>query len=371
MLKMKHIIYRCNYFAVLFLVFTVQISHGKENAVLIHPAPIVNFEISHFCLEDTAYFTNKSLLSNSYEWDIYKVANGPHGSVYDSLIFTSFNFNIDYLFSSGHYAVVLHGYNGHTSTVKRNLTIDSITHSNFDYTSCGSKFVNVSVCYNTCLWDFGDGKTSTQDSPVHFFDTLSTWYTVKLTTYNTNSADTYTDSIYATSPNNLNGNFRYVVNKDSVLFMADDSISGPFTSYHWSFGDGVVVDLVSFSGGRRLYHTYTKKDTTYTVFLLVKTSCLNAFGQASVFVADSTPVNGTYIYPNPVSQNSLLSIATEHKKKLKDIHVIDCLGKAFDNLSLTETFKGFNMDISGLAKGMYFVRLNFEDEIITKKLLIE
>ena len=55
----------------------------------------------------------------------------------------------------------------------------------------------------------------------------------------------------------------------------------------------------------------------------------------------------------------------------KDIHVIDCLGKAFDNLSLTETFKGFNMDISGLAKGMYFVRLNFEDKIITKKLLIE
>lgn len=349
-----------------------KVSKGIENANTIHPAPVVNFDISHFCFGDSTYFTNTTQLANSYTWNIYEIVPGSHGSSTDSLIFTSTNINISFLFQNyGHFVVELIGYNGHTVIMDRDFIIDTVTHANFDYTFCGSKFINTSVCYDHCLWDFGDGSTSTLDSPVHFYDSLSTWYKIKLTTYNTNSSDTHIDSIYASSPNNLNGNFTYQAYKDSVLFIANDSVSGPFTQYHWSFGDGAVADLTALSGGRKIYHTYLKKDTTYTVFLLAKTTCLSAFGQASIFVVDSTPVSGTYIYPNPVPENSLLRIATEKKENLKAIYIIDCLGKLTEPINLTETFKGFNIDITHLSKGLYFVKLDFDNEIITKKILIE
>jgi PKD repeat protein len=371
MLEIKHNYIKCILFIFLLILLPI-ISQSKENKYLIHPAPVVNFNISHFCFGDSTILTNTSQLGTTYEWDIYEVVNGAHGTTVDSLIFTSTNFNINYLFQNyGHYIIELTGFNGHTVTLDRDFIIDTVTHANFDYTFCGSKFINTSVCYDHCLWDFGDGATSTLDSPVHFYDSLATWYTIKLTTYNVNSTDIHIDSIYASSINNLNGNFTYKINKDSVLFIASDSISGPFTQYHWSFGDGVVADLTALGGGRKVYHTYVKKDTTYTVFLLAKTTCLNAFSQENVFLVDSTPVNGTYIYPNPVSENTLLSIATDKKELLKDINIIDCLGKLYGTCNIIETFKGFNLDISNLAKGLYFVRLNFNDEIITKKILKE
>jgi PKD repeat protein len=345
---------------------------GKEAGNMFHPAPVVNFEISHFCLGDTTFLTNTSQLGTSYIWNIYEEETGFKGNVTDSLIYSSTNFNIGFLFpNSGHYIIELTGFNGHTVTITRDVIIDSVTTANFDYTYCGSKFENMSVCYNSCLWDFGDGNTSTEDSPVHFYDSLGVTYTVKLITYNINSTDTFINDILANSPNDLNATFRYIVNKDSVLFIANDSVSGPFTQYHWSFGDGAVADLYTTTGGRKVYHTYFKKDTTYTVFLLAKTTCLSAFGQAAVFVTDSTPVTSTYIYPNPVSANALLRIATEHKSELKEIHIIDCLGKIIDDYTIMETFKGFNIDISSLASGMYFLKLNFHDNILTKKILKE
>jgi PKD repeat protein len=369
-LRMKHFFHRRILSSSILLFVLVQFSYGKVNKSLMHPAPIVNFEISHFCLGDSTYFTNKSQLGNSYLWNIYKVINGPHGSLIDSLIFTSTNFNISYLFPySAHYIVELTGFNGHTIMISRDFVIDSVTHANFNYMYCGSKFENMSVCYDSCLWDFGDGHTSAEDSPVHFYDSLAAWYPVKLITYNANSTDVHFDSVFANSPNNLDANFTYKVNRDSVLFLADDSVSGPFTQYHWSFGDGAVADLYTTSGGRKVYHRYVKKDTIYTVFLLAKTTCLNAFSQANVFVIDSTAAKSTYIFPNPISENTLLSIATERKDELKDIYIIDCLGKAMSNYNITETVKGFNVDVSCLVKGMYFVRLNFIDGIVTKKIL--
>ncbi len=370
MLRLNHIFHNRIFFALLFILLMTRITYGRESKALLHPAPIVNFDISHFCLGDTAYFTNTSQLGTSYLWNIYEVENGIKGSKFDSLIYTSTNFNINFLFlNTGHYIVELTGYNGHTIVITRNFAVDSVTHAKFDYSYCGSKFVNISVCYDSCFWNFGDGITSREKSPVHFYYTLGAWYHVKLTTYNANSTNTYRDSIYATSPNNLNGNFKYKANKDSILFIASDSVSGPFTQYHWSFGDGTVADLYSTTGGRKIYHTYTKKDTTYTVFLLAKTTCLSAFGLTNVLVIDSIPVTSTYIYPNPVSGNSLLCIATERKEDLKEIHIVDCLGKSIGNCNQIETFKGFNVDISGLAKGMYFVQLSFTDKIIIKKIL--
>ena len=331
-----------------------------------HPAPIPNFSISHFCLGDTAYFTNTTLMGSTFIWEIDS-AGGKNNVVYSQL-YTSTDFNIKYLFTHpGTYKIILTANNGHIVTITRIIEIDSVTTANFAYQICGSQFVNMSVCYDSCQWNFGDGHISTQDSPVHFYDSIGTYVVTLIATRGT-MADTITDSVQVVSTNNLNGNFVSKVNKDSVMFLACDSASGPFTEYHWSFGDGAVKDLYVISGGRKVYHSYARKDTSYTVFLLVKTSCLNAFSQGTVLVPDSTPVNGTYLYPNPLAED-ILHIATDNKAGLLSLDVLDYLSQPVANYSITEIARGYMLGFNDLAQGFYFVRMRFSNGTITKKFI--
>lgn len=373
MLKFRHSYRKLRSTLLIVCVMSVQMSFCLNKMASMHPAPIPNFEISHFCLGDTAFFTNTTLLGNTYIWHIYKVVPGIKGSVTDSLVYTSTNFNINYVFqSSGTYIIELTANNGHIITIDRNITINdfNVTNADFDYNYCGSIFINLSVCYDACLWDFGDGQTSTLDSPVHYYDTIGI-YQVKLISHNATSSDTMMQAVNVTQTKNLDGRFFTKINKDSVLFITNDSITGPFTQYHWSFGDGVVADLFPLTGGRKVYHTYQKKDTTYSVFLLVKTTCLDAFSQANVFVPDSTPVFNTYIYPNPSSDNSTLHIVTNRKAELTNMSIINSLGQQMDTTNYFETSRGWNVNISDFSKGVYMVRLYFGKDVTVKKIIKE
>ena len=373
MLKFIYSYRKFRFILLLVCVICVKPLFGLNKTVTMHPAPIPNFEISHFCLGDTAFFTNTTVLGNTYIWHIYKIVTGTKGSIMDSLVYTSTNFNINYVFqSSGTYIIELTANNGHIITIDRNITINryNVTNAEFDYMYCGSIFINLSVCYDACLWDFGDGQTSTLNSPVHYYDTIGT-YQVKLISHNATSSDTVIKAVYVSQTKNLDGGFSTKINKDSVLFITNDSITGPFTQYHWSFGDGVVSDLYSFTGGRKVYHTYQKKDTTYSVFLLVKTSCLAAFSQSNLFVPDSTPVFSTYIYPNPSSDNSMLHIVTNRKAELTNMSIINSLGQQMDTTNYFETSRGWNVNISDFSKGVYMIRLWFGKDVIVKKIIKE
>lgn len=50
------------------------------------------------------------------------------------------------------------------------------------------RFYNTSINSNTCFWDFGDGNTSTQNNPVHKYESEGT-YTVMLIAYNANGCN--------------------------------------------------------------------------------------------------------------------------------------------------------------------------------------
>lgn len=345
-----------------------QWSYGANSTVLRHPAPVPNFQISHFCLGDTAYFTNTTLLGNTYIWTIFE--QGGKNNTVSTQIYTSTSFNIKYLFThTGTYKIELTANNGHIITIDRFIVIDSVTTANFSYMLCGSRFMNMSVCYDSCFWNFGDGHTSIEESPVHFYDTLGT-YLVTLIARKGTMSDTIADSVQVVSNNNLNGIFTSKVYKDSVMFHASDSVSGPFTQYHWSFGDGAVADLYVLSGGRKVYHRYARKDTAYTVFLLVKTTCLSAFSLGTVFVPDSTPVHGTTIFPNPLADN-ILHVITDRKAELADVSVLNYLSQPIGGFGVLETTRGFNIDLPGLAQGLYFVRMHFGNDLVTRKFIKE
>ena len=85
-----------------------------------------------------------------------------------------------------------------SSTVLDSLGVWNIFSADFTYNQIGDSvsFSNQSSNYESVLWDFGDGQTSTLESPTHVY-TLNGSYTVTLTAF-TNTAcveDTHTISI--------------------------------------------------------------------------------------------------------------------------------------------------------------------------------
>jgi PKD repeat protein len=115
--------------------------------------------------------------------------------------------------------------------------------------------------YNTSLWDFGDGVTSTLDSPTHTY-TLPGTHTVTLTVSGPGGTDTATRAGYITVYETVKANFTASPDHGpaplSVSFT--DTSSGPVAAWHWDFGDGATSTLQNPT------HIYTETGI-YTVAL--------------------------------------------------------------------------------------------------------
>ncbi len=121
----------------------------------------------------------------------------------------------------------------------------------------------------TWQWNFGDGGTSTQQSPSHTFNNAGT-YSVTLTSTNEYGSDTETKSGYITVNESgsapaadFNANITSGTVPLSVNF-TDQSTNNP-TSWQWNLGDGGTSTQSSPS------HTYST-DGSYTVILTVSNS---------------------------------------------------------------------------------------------------
>ena len=359
---------------------------GKTNSVVIHPAPVADFQISTFCLGDTTYFYNTTKGGVFFTWNIYSVSSN---NVNIDTLFTSSLFSPSYLFpASGNYKVELIADNGHIVSIEKYIFVDSIPTANFDYQSCASQFNNLSVCFDSCIWDFGDGHSSTLENPQHYF-AVGGYYFVKLITKKNNKSDTIINSVLGRS-NGLDSSFTIKIFKDSVLycmndtgayvrsdsilvlFQTKDTITGPFTSFHWSFGDGQVADLYGYNGGRKVYHRYANMDTLYTVFFLAKASCAFSFSSQSFTFYNHPAVmqhsKGEYVFPNPVSEN-ILHITSDRKSQLSNVILFNYLSQPISDYPTVSTENGFDIDVSNLSAGLYFIRMFFGDEIITQKVI--
>jgi hypothetical protein len=186
---------------------------------------------------------------------------------------------------------------------------------------------------------------------------------------NGNKSSVFSDSVKVDYLNDLNGNFNFKVLKDSVFFHANDSVSGPYTTYQWAFNDGSTF-TGGWADGRKVYHTYSAKDTSYAVYLLVKNLCWTSFSNHTVYVPDSSAIYGTKLYPNPTG-NCLTRLESDEKKNLQKVIVINEQGESKNNFTYTETTKGYNFNLMDLPPGVYFVNLIFTDEVVKFKIVKE
>ncbi len=223
------------------------------------------------------------------------------------------------------------------------------------------------MCYTSCVWDFGDGSPrSTQINPSHFYDVTGT-YTAKLKVTNGTKVDSIAIDFNTFAVNPFKGGFQSFVEGDSVLFVSNDSLFGFMYEFHWAFGDGTVADLTGNTGGPKLRHRYAYKDSTYTVFLLVKTYCSKKYAIQNVYVPDNTPVVGTNFFPNPVSET--YHITSSRKSELTGIKLMNYLGQELPDFQILEKPKGYDLNLSNLPAGFYFLKLFFGDEVYVRRLI--
>ena len=80
------------------------------------------------------------------------------------------------------------------------------------------------------------------------------------------------------------------------------------------------------------------------------------------------------VYPNPVSENATLSIENLADKNV-EITLLNILGSEVRSLfkgNIVSNYHEININFDGLNKGIYFVNIESEnDVIITNKLVVE
>ncbi len=115
------------------------------------------------------------------------------------------------------------------------------------------------------LWDFGDGNTSTQQSPTHIYTTPGT-YTVSLTTQTNGTGCAQHIPVYRIIHIlGGNANFGFLTEQcpPYVAYFHDSSLNA--VSWLWNFGDG------NTSTQQHPVHTYAHAGT-YTVSLTIRTA---------------------------------------------------------------------------------------------------
>ncbi|MBK8135454.1 MAG: PKD domain-containing protein [Chloroflexi bacterium] len=110
-------------------------------------------------------------------------------------------------------------------------------------------------------WDFGDGTTSTQQSPAHTYPAAGT-YTATLTVSNTGGSNATSQQVTVSAPLPTAPVAGFTFSATDLNVQFSDLSSGQIDSWSWDFGDG------QFSGEQFPFHTYPAAGT-YTATLTV------------------------------------------------------------------------------------------------------
>ena len=132
-------------------------------------------------------------------------------------------------------------------------------------------FVNNSSHATKYQWDFGDGNTSTDQSPVHVYGSKNKYVVTLVALDNNDASDEFTSEFEVGFP--IAG-FEYEVLRSTASFT---NTSDNATSYLWNFGDGET------STEKDPVHVYDSKGN-YTVSLTVTDGTDESYVEVKIFV---------------------------------------------------------------------------------------
>jgi hypothetical protein len=143
--------------------------------------------------------------------------------------------------------------------------------------------------------------------------------------------------------------------------------AGSFNSYSWSDGStasSLVVDGTTLAPGTYTYYvTVTNTDNcTGTDTVLVNVSVCTG-------IANNEHESDVIIAPNPNNGTFMISITNTHNASL-NMEIFSVEGQQVQSQVITRP-GGEQIDVSHLAKGVYFIQLTDADKRLVKRMIIE
>jgi PKD repeat protein len=202
-------------------------------------------------------------------------------------------------------------------------------------------FINVSSNYDTLIWDFGDGSSSTSPNPTHNFSCPGV-NQVTLTVNNSFCSQNQTDtiSIPVTITDTQNA-FTTGVTVTGTTLTADRTLAG--TTYQWVDCNNNNTNI----NGQNSQTFAPTSSGSYAVQLTtngcqsISTCYPIDFLKNETFTSENIIV----LYPNPTT--GLISIAKNQLGLIKNIEIYNVLGEFVSN----------KLDLSQQSEGMYFVKI--------------
>ncbi|MGL4597730.1 MAG: PKD domain-containing protein, partial [Bacteroidia bacterium] len=247
-----------------------------------------------------------------------------------------------------------------SDTIQVTTNILPLVTAGSDITICPNQIATLTANgAATYLWSNGDMTQTTQVSP-----SISTTYYVTGTDLNGCQA---TDVVNVVVLPSSAASFTHVLLGVTAVFT---NTSTNAVTYSWNFGDSSPAD-----NSANPTHTYTVNGT-YTVTLTVTGPCgIETFTQVIVIsevgIQDQDLANSLSLYPNPNSGQFTLSFAFESASDVI-IDVIDIRGASVYQESLNG-ITSYNKEISlnNAEAGLYFVRIQTTNGIVTKKIVVQ
>lgn len=204
----------------------------------------------------------------------------------------------------------------------------------------------------TWSWDFGDGTTSTEQSPAHTYATAGT-YTVTMTAGTSPLSTQFTQVVQVDAMAVQSSHTDPDGNNGSVDFTATCSTG---VQWSWDFGDGGTADQAIVSHTYALIGTYIVTVTVWnaTGCHVTLTDTIH-YGTSSVVELHEM---GISVQPNPNQ-----GIFTVHLQGLSGdarAWITDATGRSVPGAWTLRN--GWNaIDISSLADGLYLLKVRTED----------
>ncbi|TAL60858.1 MAG: PKD domain-containing protein [Bacteroidetes bacterium] len=260
--------------------------------------PVAGFSVPQICVGQSITFTDtSSILSlndtiTSWNWTIaggtYTVQNTSHtytvsGKDTVVLIVTSVSGCSD----TAMQVVNINPTPVASFTVLTSCSLDSVYFGSTSTISSGNIV--------SWIWNFGDTNTSTQQKPVHYYDSTGVYIVSLTVTSDSGCTSTFIDTI--TPSKGAVAGFSFTADCDFNAVFTDTSIiaSGDsIISWSWNFGDASALNTTQNPS-----HTYVNTGTfIVTLKIVTLGGCNDSITDTLIFtpapIADFSPQSGTY-----------------------------------------------------------------------------
>jgi Zn-dependent metalloprotease/PKD repeat protein len=322
---------------------------------------IADFDFDNFCLNAATPFVNKSKGTGlSYLWNF---GNGT----------TSLDTNgtSDYK-TAGDYNVSLTALSANCTTTKM-VTVAVLESPKASYNATGicigdgtqfSDQSDIGILATTHRWLFGDGDTSNQINPNHYYDNVLTtsYFTSLILTNSLGCQDRINKTITVHELPHCGFDYSYGWPSHDVIFSAD---STAYSSYKWYFGDGDSTSDINPT------HNFNTEDT-FSVTLIVTNSAgctcteTTQVKGGNVSIKDFNIENIT-LFPNP--NKGTFAIKSD---LIGSIHIqmVDVYGRmVFDDTKTSNGLIHINTMIE--TAGAYMILIQHDGKSYTIPVLVE